>query len=264
MTFDNISNFNYQPDTSDNANEFPRMYWRNGVKAAMTCGEFYIKAAEVNNQELGTPWISAERHIDEPAYVTPGLKIMVIRKRSQAYIETTTDGLRLKTWQEHYKANAGMKIYTELLCYIEGYSEPVTWVIKGLTGKAVTGKNVGIVDKFHEAVIKEAQKSWKNGTVPPWAFWTPITSAKDSKGRPVFTDTGYGSHVTPPTLGIIPAGREGLKSLWVGEDLLRIGLALYNDTAEWQKAKRSSEGAPQEKTTQAPPAAPQSDDDSIF
>ena len=62
-----------------------------------------------------------------------------------------------------------------------------------------------IVDTFAESVLKPAQASWKHGQVPPWAFWMLITGARGDKGKPVYTDTGYGSTVTLPSLAGVPA-----------------------------------------------------------
>jgi len=261
----NLDGFSFTPDAQE-AQGYPRIYWRNGAKQAQSGGFFYASSRDFT--ELGAPWESVELYDDEPGFRTSTLKIAVIRKRSQAYSDELIEGNRVRTWHEHWKI--GRQLYTELLCMMEGYDGLVTLVAKGLTGKALTAKNVGILPRHAELILKEAQKTWKGaGQVPPWAFWVPIGTKLNAKGKPEFIDTGYGSTITPPDLAISgEVSRDTLKNLFVGRELLDIGLEAYHDHAEWQKQLRGNE---EPSAAEAPPSAPRnapesfvSDDDKPF
>jgi len=251
----NLDGFSFTPDTTERSAEmYPRIWWYNGAKQAGTAGHFYTTEREIAQCPYG--WMQVQRYDDEVGYTADTLRIAVIRKRSQAYSEDRTSGMTVKTWHEHYKFNSGYRIYTELLCLVEGIHMPVVWVVKGMTGKAVTGRKTGLLDGFNEAVLKPAVALWKHGAMPSWAFWMPVAGAKTDKGKPIYTDTGFGSHVTLPTLAL-PAtvDREALKGLYIGRTLLDYGLEVYKASAEWQKTLRTNE---------APSApAPQPTDDSV-
>ena len=245
----NLDGFHYQADSvTRDAEQYPRIWWYNGVKQAGTAGHFYTSEREFPNAPTD-PWTQVERYDDEVGYMTENLLVAMIRRRSQAYTEDRTTNT--KTWHPHYKP--GMRIYTEILCLVKGIDEPVVWVVKGMTGKAVTGRKVGIVDTFAEAVLKPAQASWKHGQVPPWAFWMLITGARGDKGKPVYTDTGYGSTVTLPSLAGVPATvtRDTLTTLYVGRDMLDFGLEVYKSSAEWAKTQRTNDEVPATPTAQA-------------
>ena len=264
----NLEGFSFTPDSQEQAG-YPRIYWRHGAKQSGQGGFFYASSRDF--AELGAPWESVEIYDDEPGFKASTLKIAVIRKRSQAFTEYLPEGSKdkVKIWHEHWKL--GRQLYTELLCMMEGYDGLVTLVAKGLTGKALTAKNVGILPRHAELVMKEAQKTWKGaGQVPPWAFWVPIGTKLTAKGKPEFVDTGYGSTITPPDLAISgEVTREVLKSLFVGRELLDIGLEAYHDHAEWQKTLRTNEepSAAEAPAVQVPRNAPESfisDDDRPF
>jgi hypothetical protein len=231
-----VSGFSFTPDQQDRSgSEYPRIWWYNGSKQAGTNGHFFTTEREFPEGIAG--WSQVDRYDDEVGYSAEALKIAVIRRRAQAYSEERSGDNVTKTWHSHYKP--GLKIYTELLCLIEGYDEPVLWIVKGMTGQAVTKRKVGMLDVFKASVLDEAQKTWKgDGAVPPWAFWMPIMAPKTDKGKPVYTDTGYGSHVTLPVLALPTIQRDSLKALFVNRALLNFGLEVYHATAEWQKAQR--------------------------
>ena len=263
----NLDGFSFTPDAQE-VQGYPRIYWRNGAKQAQAGGFFYASSRDF--AELGAPWEAVELYNDEPGFKASALKIAVIRKRSQAFTEYLPEGSKdkVKVWYDHWKL--GRQLYTELLCLMEGYDGLVTLVAKGLTGRALTAKNVGILPRHAELILKEAQKTWKgDGVVPPWAFWVPIGTKLGPKGKPEFIDTGYGSTITPPDLAISgEVSRDTLKSLFVGRELLDIGLEAYHDHAEWQKQLRGNEEPAAEAPTTPPaknvPEAFISDDDKPF
>lgn len=239
MTEFNVEGFSFTPDTTERAAEmYPRIWWYNGAKQAGTNGHFYTNEREF--AECPTGWTQVERYDDEVGYTADALRIAVIRKRVQAYSEDRSSGMAIKTWHPHYKP--GYRLYTELLCLVEGIEEPVVWVVKGMLGKHVTSK-FGLLQHHHDNIIKQAMTTWKgDGVVPPWAFWVPIKADTTDKGKPVYTDTGYGSHVTLPKLDIpLHVPREVLVGLYVGRAVLDNGLKIYQESAEWAKTQRTND-----------------------
>lgn len=247
MTEFNVEGFNFVPDATERQGEaYPRIWWYNGSKQAGTNGHFYTTQREF--EQCPTGFETVERYDDEVGYKADALRIAIIRRRAQAYTEVRDGGNATKTWHDHYKP--GMRIYTELLCLIEGIDEPVVWVVKGMTGQAVTKKRSGLIAQHDELVLKLAAQTWKGGgVVPPWAFWMPIMAPKTDKGKPAYTDTGYGSFVTLPVLALPQMSRDALKVLFVGRPLLDEGLRIYHDSAEWFTTMRGND-APT--TTPAP------------
>lgn len=238
----NVDGFSFTPDTTQRDGEmYPRIWWYNGSKQGGTNGHFYTNEREFPE---GLPtWTQVERYDDEVGYTADALRIAVIRRRSQAYSEDRSTGNTVKTWHPHYKP--GLRIYTELLCLVDGIAEPVVWIVKGMLGKHVTSR-MGILAAHSDATVKQAIPTWKGGgTVPPWAFWVPIVAPRTDKGKPVYTDTGYGSHVTLPALDMpLNVTREVLVSLYVGRELLDYGLEVYQASAEWAKTLRTNDDAP--------------------
>ena len=242
MSFDkDLNALNFTPDHGDTdaTDGFPRIIWLSTTKTSGVVGKFYAKADVMGS--MGDPWQTCDRFDDEAGYETSRLKIVPIRKRSQAYTEVTVNGLRTKTWHTHYKPNAGMKIYTELLCFVEGYAEPVVWPIKGLVGKAVTAKT-GSVFADAKLVLAEAKKT-ASGAIPEFAFWVPISAPIGPKGKVVTTSTGYGSDVVLPQYDIDSAtiNRQTCVDLYVGKAMLEKAKGVYDATTTWAKDLRTNE-----------------------
>ena len=242
MSFDkDLNALNFVPDHGDTdpSDGFPRIIWLSTTKTSGVVGKFYAKADVMGT--MGDPWQVCDRFDDEAGYETARLKIVPIRKRSQAYTEVTVNGLRSKTWYPHYKANAGMKIYTEILCFVEGYADPVVWPIKGLVGRAVTAKT-GSVFADAKLVLAEAKKT-ANGAIPEFAFWVPISAPIGPKGKVVTTSTGYGSDVVLPQYDIDPAtiNRQTCVDLYVGKAMLAKAKGVYDATTTWAKDLRTND-----------------------
>ena len=153
----------------------------------------------------------------------------------------TVNGLRSKTWEAHYKPNAGMRIYTELLCFIEGYDDLVVWPIKGLVGKAVTAKT-GSVFADAKLVLAEAKKT-ASASIPEFAFWVPISAPIGPKGKIVTTSTGYGSDVVLPQydIAVDTITRQTCVDLYVGKAMLHKAKEAYDATTTWAKDLRVNE-----------------------
>jgi hypothetical protein len=242
MSFDkDLSALNFTPDHGDNdaTDGFPRIIWLSTTKSSGVVGKFYAKQDAVG--AMGEPWQAVERFEDEAGYETSRLRIVPIRKRSQAYTEVTVNGVRSKTWETHYKANAGMRIYTELLCFVEGYDELVVWPIKGLVGKAVTAKT-GSVFADAKLVLTEAKKT-ASASIPEFAFWVPIAAPIGPKGKIVTTSTGYGSDVVLPQydIAVDTITRQTCIDLYVGKAMLARADEAYKATTTWAKDLRINE-----------------------
>jgi hypothetical protein len=242
MSFDkDLNALNFVPDHGDTdpTDGFPRIIWLSTTKTSGVVGKFYAKQDAVG--AMGEPWQACDRFDDEAGYETSRLRIVPIRKRSQAYTEVTVNGLRSKTWEAHYKPNAGMRIYTELLCFVEGYDDLVVWPVKGLVGKAVTAK-AGSVFADAKLVLAEAKKT-ANTSIPEFAFWVPISAPIGPKGKVVTTSTGYGSDVVLPQYDIDPATitRQTCVDLYVGKAMLAKADEAYKATTTWAKDLRTNE-----------------------
>ena len=241
MSFDqDINALGFTPDhgDADPSDGYARIIWLSTTKTTGIVGKFYAKAEAVGT--MSTPWEAVERFEDEQGFETSRLKIIPIRKRSQAYTEVTTNGIRSKTWETHYKAGAGMRIYTELLCYVEGYDELVVWPVKGLVGRAVSAKT-GSVFSDARAVLTEAKKT-ATGAIPEFAFWIPI-SAPIAKGKIVTTATGYGSDVVLPQydIDVNTINRKTCIDLYVGKAMLAKAATAYADSADWAKSTHTND-----------------------
>lgn len=208
----------------------PRIWWHNGVKVAKTPGNFYTKADEFPGG-LAAPWEHDDRFESEAGFSTRTLKIAPLAVRNQPFRKIKdTDGRDRVEYARRWEA--GMSIHTEILCLMEGYDGAVVWSMKGLTGKAVTGKG-GILTVYRNGLLREAGLIAKKG-LPLWAFWLPISS-KMNGDKIAYEDSGFGSLVTPPAL-VLPDAP--LDTLFVGPDVLQRGADVLHDMAAWADYKR--------------------------
>lgn len=265
--FDGLDDVQYEEESSTQG--YPRIYWFNGVKQAQTAGRFYTSEREFP-QGLTEPWASVSWFKDGDGYMTETLSIVPVRKRYQAYFEVIEGNRKSKTWLPAGKYETGARIYTEILCYMQGYDGLVILAVKGLTGKALTNKTSGIFAQFRDSVMAKAKETLQKGKkLPPFAFWVPISTQRDTKNRVVYSDTGHGSTVTLPALQL-PADvtRDTAKSLYVGRDLLMTLSAWYTDHDEWRVTYRKNDVTPLQGTPAPPPPpaknAPQSIEDDIW
>lgn len=218
----------------------PRMYWHNGAKAKGndTPGDFYIAADELTN-DPAAPWAKSNRFDNQDGYAAAQLRIAPIISRQQPYLVVKGINGAKDTWEWYRKWAPGMRLYTEILCLVEGIDQPVNLVVKGMTGKAFSGK--GGVFTQAQAFRRDAERIAKK-TLPTWAFWLPIATKLDPKGKIAFEDTGHGSMVTPPTL-YLPAGetKARMTALFIGQDWYNAGFELKARFADWAKEQRSNE-----------------------
>ncbi len=225
----------YTPETNDQP---PRIWWHNGDKKTKTPGSFYTKIDELG-EAPGEPWQPDDRFDNEEGFSAKQLNIAIIGHRGQAYRQDGADSPRV--WLRQYEP--GALIYTEVLCLVEGITQPVVWACKGLTGKAVTGKGDGIVDRYKLVLLREVEKQVKKA-LPPWSFWLPIASEVDQSNKLVFSDTGYGSTITRPRIHWPSTNvKELIDTLFVGKDLLELGASIRTEYKDWFAVRRANEEA---------------------
>lgn len=228
----------------DNSQQLPRLGWRNGAKQARTNGFFYIKADDLNEAPDGELWEEATVYDDEVGYRAPSARIACVGYRQQAFfVEETGAQYPTTIWLPRYEA--GAKLYTELLCWVDGLDELVSFNIKGMTGKAVTGKG-GILHQ-HKKMVHDIGKGI-SASFNVWAFWMQIGGTVDSKGQPLYTDTGYKSFVTLPAL--VPPDPT-LTPLQLGETLF-VGKEQYADLTSTYHAYKANGWFEQQRGNVAP------------
>jgi hypothetical protein len=243
MSFElDLNELGYTPEREETGDGIPRISWLSTTKTKGVVGKFY--ARETALPSLLAPWTHDELFDDEAGFTATDLRIIVLRTRTQAYSEETNNGIRTKTWHTHWKANAGMRLYTEILCFIEGYDDVVVWPVKGLVGRGVTAARGESIFSAMREVEKEARKT-ANRDIPSFMFWTPITQPKDKKGRVVTIDTGYGSNVVIPQVGfdVSAINRDLCASLYVGKERMALAAEAFAEYKDWSKEVRSNDEA---------------------
>lgn len=225
-----------------------RFYWHNGIRAAKTGGSFYAKQADFSG-EFSPPWKADTRFEDEAGFGTTDLKIAVLAYRTQPFIQhEKLPGEKYGRKEWFLKWEKGMKFYTEVLCFVEGYPDIAVWASDGLTGKAVTGKG-GIIPSYEAGLLAQAE-GVAGQPLPLWAFWLPI-STKRVGDKIAYEDTGFGSFVTPPALHL---PKDAMETRFVGGELLERGARLMKQYARWATTKRLPENTVEAEYTVSAPA----------
>lgn len=232
--------FEYEEDEATQRG-YPKIWWFNGVKAAGTAGHFYTSEKEFP-AGLGSPWTPVKRFDDGDGFVTETLSVIPIRKRYQPFMQDKRDKKRKIWFASDAPWQAGMTVYTEILCFMEGYEGLVVLAVKGMTGKALTNRNDGVFKRHADSIIAVARQTAKKGVkIPPFMFWVPITCKKTAKGKVDYVDTGHSSFVTPPDLAISTddVTREDAKKWFIGGDMLDKARVAYETHGEWRKEQRN-------------------------
>lgn len=214
----------------------PRIYWRNGAKQARTPGFFYVKADELN-EAPAAPWEPCNLYDNETGFKVEAISIAPIMQRQQAFKVEGQDRDARTIWLTAYEP--GAKLYTEVLCFVEGISEPCVWCIKGMTGKAVTGKG-GILNQYKHGLLRTASQA-VGKQLNTWAFWLPIGGAVDAKGQTLYEDTGFKSFTTPPALHwpAYEVMEDLIDSQFTG-DLYAQGEQVYREFLAWREQRRGN------------------------
>jgi hypothetical protein len=210
----------------------PRIWWHNGDRKARTGGTFYTKDTELADAP-GKPWEQVERFEGEVGYTTGVLHVAPIAIRSQPFFSVRAGGQETRTWLAKWQP--GAQLYSELLCYVQGIDEPVTWCAKGLAGKALSQ----ILKTYQTGLLREAVKA-ANKPLPLWTFWLPIATKVDAGNKVVYEDTGHGSFVTPPALRFPDKPHaELIEKYFVGKEILERGAQIRQEYDGWLREKRA-------------------------
>lgn len=216
----------------------PAIWWFNGNKPARTPGRFYVKHAALQQEPL-EPWVPSQRFAHEPGFETETLHLALITWRQQPYrtLDTAAGGEQRKTRQYLAAWEPGAQIHTEIVCLAEGIAEPVVWSFHGMTGRAVMGKS-GLLATYRSGLLRAAEQV-AGKRLPLWTFWLPLSTQIDTRGQVVYTDTGHGSLVTLPMLHLpTEADTTLMNDLFVGENWLAYGYAVYADFEAWRHQRR--------------------------
>ena len=207
--------------------ELPRLYWRNGAMALNTPGVFYIKAEELNETPDVADWQSKPKYRDEQGYSAERAFIACVGYRQQPFMVDRTDPKnKVTTWLSHYEK--GAQFYTEMLCAVRGLDEIVVLIFKGMGGRAMTGKGGALYQ--HQKTAQAIGRA-VGARFNPWAFWMEIGGALDTKGRPDYKETGFGSVVTLPAL-YEPHRELGIEAM---AEAQFVGEGLYADLTSAQQ-----------------------------
>lgn len=239
------------PETAGRqSDELPRIWWHNGVRQAKTGGSFYTKQSEFAGG-LGAPWAVDDRFEGEAGYSTAELRIAVLAYRTQPFVQHEKQPGEKFGRKEFLTAwRPGAKLYTETLCFIDGFDGVAVWCCDGLTGKAVSSK-AGILKTYELGLLSDAEHI-AGQPLPLWSFWLPIATKRTQDGKIAYEDTGYGSFVTPPALHL---PKDALETLFIGAELLERGAQVMKQHAKWQTTRRLPENTVEaEYTVSATPA----------
>jgi hypothetical protein len=236
--------------TDPDADQFPVIYWHNGRRGLRkndpnVPGDFYTRASSFATA-LGAPWEAEERFenngIPEAGWATQTLKLAPILWRSQPFesIKDPKTGKPIaKRWLDRYVP--GATIQTEILCFMEGCTDPIVWQIKGLTGKAVTGKE-GMFKQYRDGLLAAASRH-AGKQLPFCSFWLPITTKRSPSGDIVYSETGYGSVITDPALQLPESLTDAMNTLFIGAERMLYGATLAAEYETWKKAKRATDAS---------------------
>lgn len=223
-----------------------RFRWNNGMKVGRnaSAGMWYAKS-EAFVGSLPTGW-ARSLAFEGDGYEAKQIKMLPILKRSQPFTKSGDSVV----WHAEWQANAGMKMYTEVLCLLEGYDEPLVMTGKGWAASRITHYKRGVFGEQTEYITKPASAQ-ADKPLQPWAFWHTIGGAYSKGGEPVFVEVGSGTQKTHlhdiVLVGVNgPADDALLDALYVGDELYEKATKIYTvyTVAEWHKEKRKSTSAP--------------------
>ena len=226
------------PVVNDNGPVVPTIWWHNGNKQAKTPGLFYLKAAALQ-QEPAEPWTPTERFTGESGFTATTLHLALITWRQQPYhiVEIVSGGEKRKDRRYIAEWEPGAQIHTEIVCLVEGIAEPVVWSFHGMTGRAIMGKQ-GIFSAYRNGLLRAAEQA-AGKRLPLWTFWLPLTTRRDAKNQPTYTDTGHGSLVTLPMLAWPNRPETDLLDLlFVGEEWVSYGYGVRAQFDHWRSQRR--------------------------
>lgn len=239
-----------------------RFRWNNGMKVGRnaSAGMWYARS-EAFQGSLPTGW-SKSLAFEGDGYEAKTIKMLPLLKRSQPFSKVGESVV----WHTEWQQNAGMKMYTEVLCLLEGYDEPLVMTGKGWAASRITHYKRGCFGEQAEYVTRPAS-ALADKPLQPWAFWHHIGGAFTKGNEPKFIEVGTGAKTHLHDIVLIgvsgPADESLIDALYVGDELYAHATTVYNVyvQAEWHKERRKSADAP---NTSAVSTDAESDEDLAF
>jgi hypothetical protein len=240
--------------------QLPLVLWFHG-KAAMkalgteninyTGGFFFSKDAAGADTEIDL-WTPQSFEGDKGEVLGIGTNvadIALVRSRKRWFKETN-DKKEFRAWRNYEQ---GFRAHLQIVGFIKGFEQPVTFNFKGLLGQAIEAIQREHMSKV-VAVLNRTSPTKGQG-LPPYALWVRVKSGKHEKvgGGAQQSEATMPIIALPPTVDLTFA-----KSRFVGNALLKRMQELYveaNDwSREWEYAGGSS--ATESKTVQGPSSDP--------
>lgn len=221
-----------------------RFRWNNGMKVGRnaSAGMWYAKG-DAFQGSLPTGWAKSLA-FEGDGYEAKVIKMLPLLKRSQPFTKVGDSVV----WHPEWVQNAGMKMYTEVLCLLEGYDEPLVMTGKGWAASRITHYKRGCFGEQTEYITKPASQLAEK-PLQPWAFWHVIGGAFDKGNQPIFVEVGTGqqkTHLHDIVLHVSgPADSALLDALYVGDELYEKATTIYNVYVqmEWHKERRKNASA---------------------
>jgi hypothetical protein len=248
----------YEEQSGGTSDGYARIYWMNGTPRDKTPGRFWafpdwLVDAGVS---FGAPWKQADHTFSDgnskPIVAASALHVAPICWRQQNFLKDDSGGVA--SWLplgKRGKFGPDEGVCLEMLCLVEGLSEPVVLSAKSI--KTAMAWLATILPEYRK--LRDAVKQSRGGkAVPPWWFWLAIRSAIDPQTKQPIYEKTIGTMVTPPTW-VLPgdlASRETWKAMYVGNDMADIGEAAYAAARDWARQAIGDSRQPAE--TAAAPA----------
>lgn len=236
-----MNNIDFNWDAIDNTAQeaiplsFPAVFWQHGSSQLAELGEkhwkyrgglFFITDDNLGDSLAG--WSQAKFNGDKDevrGYAATSAHVALIRSRRRWFQD---DGSS-KTYRPWDQYQQGFRAQMQVIGFIHGYDEPVSFSFKGL----VVGFINNIIKEHYNKVVSVANKTAPAGKkLPAYAIWLALKSGK-------FEKAGSGqrqSEVTYPEI-VLPkiVDHEYCVKRYVGNDNLIKFQELYHELDGWAK-----------------------------
>lgn len=172
--------------TKTEVQNISKFWWSHGKRVnakTLIPGRFYTSDRMFMDAPKG--WSESDMYT-EKGWEISSVRILPLLKRTQAY--TLSEDGKTKIWHPHFKKDAGMSLYTELLCWLDGHTEPVIMTSKGFAATRMTAAKQSVLADHKKLIIDRANET-ASPALAPWAFWCELGGAFDGD-KPVFIEVG--------------------------------------------------------------------------
>lgn len=232
---------------------FPVVMWRNGNTRLKALGDdinhtggFFFTYEHAGDGAQIAGWKEGSFKGDrEDIFGLAARKAMItiIRGRKR-WVKTDGKHREFRPWNGY---EAGFRAQMQMVGFIKGYDEPVSFSFKGLNVDAVEA-----IRREHGKLMNFVNRSApdRSKMMPPYALWTVIEA-----GPHEMVGKGQQSEATPPRI-VLPKDLsiEVAKKVYVGRDLLLRSQELYREldgwATDWDRAGGSA--APEQEDADAP------------